>query len=118
MTASVALKAPPPRPSVIVCCYTMERIGDIHAAVSSVLKQTLPAHEIIVAVDHNDELCRALREQLPPSVAVVPNDGVRGISDNRNVGMRAATGDVIVYIDDDAVAESDWLEQLAKPFAD
>ena len=85
----------------------MERIGDIHAAVSSVLKQTLPAHEIIVAVDHNDELCRALREQLPPSVAVVPNDGVRGISDNRNVGMRAATGDVIVYIDDDAVAGCD-----------
>ena len=108
----------PVRPSVIICCYTLERLQDIREAVSSALTQSLPPHEVIVSVDHNRELYERLPAELPASVRVVLNDGVQGMSDTRNAGMQAATGDVLVFLDDDAVADPAWLEHLLKPFSD
>jgi len=106
------------RVSVIICCYTLDRLADVHEAVDSVLAQTLTPHEVIISVDHNEELLERLREELPPSVALVSNDGERGLSETRNVGVRAATGDIVAFIDDDAVAEPEWLERLTRPFSD
>ncbi|MBU6309321.1 MAG: glycosyltransferase [Planctomycetes bacterium] len=40
------------------------------------------------------------------------------ISMSRNVGIAAASGDVVAFIDDDAIPEPDWLEKLAEPYAD
>jgi cellulose synthase/poly-beta-1,6-N-acetylglucosamine synthase-like glycosyltransferase len=51
-------------------------------------------------------------------VKLVLNDGVRGVSATRNVGIRASRGDIIANLDDDAVAESDWLERLVDRFRD
>lgn len=106
------------QPSVIICCYTLERLQDIRQAVESALAQSTPPHEIVVSVDHNPELLEVLRRTLPSSVRLVLNDGAQGMSDTRNVGMNAATGDVFVFLDDDAVAEHTWLENLLKPLAD
>ena len=35
-----------------------------------------------------------------------------GISAARNLGLRSAKGDVVCYIDDDAVAQPGWLSSL------
>ncbi len=40
------------------------------------------------------------------------------ISASRNIGLAHARGDVVVFIDDDAVPEPDWLERLLEPYAD
>ncbi|GAJ08666.1 unnamed protein product, partial [marine sediment metagenome] len=42
--------------SVVICAYTTERLQDIHEAVDSVRAQTLKPHEVILALDHNEEL--------------------------------------------------------------
>ncbi|MBI2887064.1 MAG: glycosyltransferase family 2 protein [Chloroflexi bacterium] len=104
--------------TAIVCCYTLDRLDDIHAAVRSMMHQTLPPFEVVVAVDHNRELLARLRQELPASVRIVLNDGLQGLSETRNVASRAATGDVLAFLDDDAVAEPDWLEHLVRPFED
>jgi GT2 family glycosyltransferase len=36
----------------------------------------------------------------------------------RNIGLRAARGDIVVFIDADCVAEPDWLARLTAPYAD
>src|SRR5262249_3425327 len=36
----------------------------------------------------------------------------RGLSAARNVGLRAATGDIVVYTDSDCYADRDWLTHL------
>ena len=43
---------------------------------------------------------------------------VANISISRNIGLAHARGDIVVYIDDDAVPEPDWLERLLAPYAD
>jgi glycosyltransferase involved in cell wall biosynthesis len=119
-----------PTASIIICCYTEERLEDIHEAVQSVLAQTLRPHEVIISVDHNKQLyeilksCYVTSQQTQqtqgtlstPQTKVVLNEGAQGLSETRNAGIRAASGEIIAFIDDDAVAEPDWLENLVKPF--
>ena len=50
------------------------------------------------------------------SIKQVPFDDPN-ISAARNLGIEAAGGDVVAYIDDDAVAEPTWLTHLIDPFA-
>lgn len=128
-----------PEVSVIICCYTEERLKDIHEAVESVLAQALKPHEVIIAVDHNKQLYERLAEtyrdsieigrnsinlnqspnpQSPVPIVLVLNEGTHGLSETRNVGIRASNGDIVVFIDDDAVADRDWLLYLTKPFED
>jgi len=42
----------------------------------------------------------------------------RGLGAARNCGIRAARGSLLVFIDDDARAEPDWLSRLLAPFDD
>ena len=107
-----------PTISVVICAYTLERLNDIHDAVNSVLGQTLPPHQVIVSVDHNPELLERLKAEVPGGVTVAFNDGASGLSETRNVAIRHATGDIVAFMDDDAVAEKDWLQKLIKPFDD
>ncbi|MEE8470327.1 MAG: glycosyltransferase [Dehalococcoidia bacterium] len=102
--------------SVIICVYTLDRLNDIHEAVGSVLAQTLKPHEVIASVDHNEELLHRLKAELPPEVKLVLNDGAPGLSETRNAGIRASTGAIVAFIDDDAVAEESWLEELTRHF--
>ena len=50
--------------SVVVCAYTMDRWGDLCAAVDSLLVQTVPPIEIVVVIDHNPELLARARIEL------------------------------------------------------
>lgn len=106
------------RVSVIICAYSLERLDDVREAVDSISGQTRPVHQLIVSVDHNPELLNRLGETLPSSVILTANSGVKGLSETRNTGIRIATGDIIAFMDDDAVAEKDWLEKLLVPFRD
>jgi hypothetical protein len=51
-------------------------------------------------------------------VTVVPNEGSRGASTTRNAGARAAVGDILVFLDDDAEARPGWLAHLIRPLRD
>lgn len=103
--------------SVVVCAYTERRWDDLVAAVASLKAQTEPPHEIILAIDHNPALYARALAELPGTVCV-ENLGTQGLSDARNAGLAAATGDVIAFLDDDAVAEPGWLAVLAGGYAD
>jgi len=109
--------------SVVICVFTMRRWDDMLAAIGSVRAQSLPAHELIVVVDHNDELLSKLTAHLagdPASalpVTVVANEQARGLSGGKNTGVRHATGDIVAFLDDDAVADSKWLKYLADSFS-
>jgi GT2 family glycosyltransferase len=101
--------------TVVICAHTMDRLDDIGAAVRSVAEQNRPADEVILVIDHNDELLEAVADLGPK---VVPNTQAKGLSGARNTGTEMATSDVVAYLDDDATAEPGWLGALLAPFSD
>jgi GT2 family glycosyltransferase len=103
--------------SVVICAYTEDRWEDLREAVTSVQRQTLPAVETIVVIDHNPQLFARVRRELPEAVGVQTGER-RGLSGARNSGVATARGEVVAFLDDDAIAEPDWLERLAEPYAD
>ncbi|MFE0752042.1 glycosyltransferase family 2 protein [Gordonia sp. NPDC058843] len=90
-----------PTLSVIVCCYTERRRRLLDTAIAEIRAQLCPDDELVVVVDHNETLMADLATAHPDAI-VRANDGSRGLSDARNTGTAAATGDVVVFIDDDA----------------
>ena len=106
--------------SVVICVYTEDLWEDILAAVSSVRAQSRPAHETLLVVDHNQTLLERLSGEYKEveEVRVLANAGPRGLSAGRNTGIAASHGEVIAFLDDDAVAERDWLRRFAEGYAD
>lgn len=100
-----------PSVSVIICAYTQNRWQQLQATVDSVVKQSIPANEIIVVVDHNSALKLQACAELP-NAKVIENTGTKGLSGARNSGVASASSSVVAFLDDDAVADSDWLAQL------
>ena len=101
--------------SVVISTYTEARWDDFARAVDSARAQTVPTLEVVVVVDHNPALLTRVRQQMPFAV-VVENLQVPGLSGCRNSGVAAARGELIAFLDDDAVAEPDWLEHLSSGY--
>ena len=106
-----------PSVSVVIAAFSMDRWSDLREAVASVLAQRLQVLETIVVIDHNPELMAKAASELPP-VTVIANTGSRGASGARNTGAAASRAEVLVFLDDDAVASSGWLKALLQPFKD
>ncbi|MFF4793514.1 glycosyltransferase family 2 protein [Streptomyces sp. NPDC001276] len=106
--------------SVVICVYTEDRWEDILAAVASVRAQSRPAREKLLVVDHNETLLERLTREYKEveEVRVLANAGPRGLSAGRNTGIAASHGEIIAFLDDDAVAERDWLRHFAEGYDD
>jgi glycosyltransferase involved in cell wall biosynthesis len=102
--------------SVVICAYTEERWNELLRGVESVLRQTVPAREIVVAVDHNPQLLDRARAHFEGSAVVVANDQRPGLAGARNSGARATSTPIVAFLDDDARADPDWLAQLAQAY--
>lgn len=103
--------------SVVICAYTEKRWQDLLEAVDSVKQQTLSPKEIIVVIDHNPSLARLGQKELD-GVMVVENGKPRGLCGARNCGIEVATGDIVAFLDDDALADPNWLETLVSHYRD
>ncbi|ELY75971.1 glycosyl transferase family 2 [Natrinema pallidum DSM 3751] len=104
--------------SVVVCTYAMDRYDVFSACVDSVLAQTYEPLEIVLVVDGNEAVFERVRDDYGDldDVVLHCNDENHGISYSRTRGAKIATGDVVAFIDDDAVAEDDWVAELARGY--
>jgi GT2 family glycosyltransferase len=100
-----------PRVSVVVCAYdAAETIDD---CLTSLSRLTYPDFEIILVDDGSRDATVALARR---------HDGIRvleashgGLSAARNVGLGAATGEIVAYTDADVRVDPDWLTYLVQP---
>jgi cellulose synthase/poly-beta-1,6-N-acetylglucosamine synthase-like glycosyltransferase len=104
-----------PSTSVIICCYTMQRWSHLAEAVAEVDRQARGAAQILVCVDHNDAMLQKARAELPQA-RVIENTHDRGLSGARNCAVNHASGEVLVFLDDDAVPTPGWLRAVLAPF--
>ena len=113
----MAIHVPVEPVSVVICTYADERYDDLGSAIRSVQAQSVPVHEIVIAVDRNPDLLQRIALEFPAVVAV-GNSHHPGAGGARNSGVAASTGRVLVFIDDDVEVEVDWLARLLPPLAD
>lgn len=85
--------------SVIIPTYNRART--IERALISVLRQTLPAMEIIVIDDASDDITPQILAEFEGKIRLITNENNRGVSFSRNEGIKAARGDWIAFLDSD-----------------
>ena len=110
--------------SVVVCTHSTDRFEVFSEAVESVLAQRHRPLELVLVVDGNPELAARVRERFGDAaeradldgLVIHDNDENRGISYSRTKGGKLASGEVVAFVDDDAVAEPDWIERLLEVY--
>jgi O-antigen biosynthesis protein len=100
-----------PRISVVVCVYNGEQT--IQDCCEGLAELDYPDFEVIVVDDGSSDRTAAIVEPYGFQLIRTPN---RGLSQARNTGLEAATGDIVAYTDGDARPDPDWLTYLAAGF--
>jgi GT2 family glycosyltransferase len=101
-----------PKVSVVVCVYNGERTID--ACLASLKKLNYPNYEVIVVNDGSTDGTRQIAESYD-YIGLV-NQENKGLSEARNVGIRASKGEIIAFTDADCMADPDWLTYLVARF--
>lgn len=114
-------KAKKPMFFVVVCTYDTRRISDLDDCVRSLLSESYKDLEVIVVVDHNKELFDILSRKYSDmqSVRVILNDSSqKGQAACMNYGVLQSRGEIVCFIDDDAIADENWLLELLRVYND
>ena len=106
------------RVSVVLCSHTLDRYDHVREAVRSVFDQTYEDVELVLVSDGNEDVYEKFRTEYGDRADVVLhcNDENVGLLESRNNGADVATGDVVAFIDDDAVADEEWVAELASVY--
>lgn len=100
-----------PKISVVVCSFN--GASTIRDTLEGLLMLDYPFFEVIVVNDGSTDPTPEIASEYPFTLI---NSENRGLSYARNTGMKAANGEIIAYIDDDAYPDPHWLRYLALIF--
>ncbi|WP_287584510.1 glycosyltransferase family 2 protein [Candidatus Borrarchaeum sp.] len=100
--------------SVIIITYN--RCRELERCLDSLMAQKNTNFEIVVVDGGSTDCTIDLIKQYP--IKFVRESKRSGISAARNLGISNSKGGIVVFLDDDAIAEKDWLKSLVKPFED
>ncbi|HEY49370.1 MAG TPA: glycosyltransferase family 2 protein [Dehalococcoidia bacterium] len=103
--------------SISVVIVTLDRAESVRDVLDCLVRQTRQPDEVIVvdngSKDNTKEVVSSFDGRL--NIKYVYEEA-RGIPFARNAGVRNATGDIIAFIDDDCIADENWLKYIEIPF--
>jgi len=99
--------------SVIVCTYN--RAKYLEKCLESLHQQTYKNYEIIIVNGPSTDETSKVIEKFP-NLKIINQEQLDGLSNARNLGIKAAKGDIIGFIDDDAITNQDWIERIMNTF--
>ena len=102
------------RISVVCCTYDPALYDAFREAADSVLAQTHEDRELVIVIDGDRDLADRVESDYDDreDVLLHCNDRNIGLLASRNRGAELASGEVVAFIDDDAVADPEWLAEL------
>lgn len=99
--------------SVVICTYNREKY--IAESINASLNQTVSHsyYQVIVvnnnSTDATDDICRKLLEEKQFSYFI---EEKQGLSHARNRGIKESQGEIIVFVDDDAIMKPDYIANM------
>lgn len=115
-----AIAALHPLTSIVIVNWN--RAGLTRLCIESVLRWSIwPRLEIVLVDNGSTDGSREVLEELQdahPELHVVFNDGNRGFAAATNQGIRAASGEFLVLLNNDTVPARGWLPRLLRHLAD
>jgi GT2 family glycosyltransferase len=100
------------QPRVSVCVCTRNRPDELRSCLESIRRSALPVYETVVADDSTDDrTARMLAGERPGSPIIYVQGPKVGLGANRNRALRAASGDYVLFLDDDACLGEHFLER-------
>lgn len=104
-----------PTVSVIITAFNREDL--ILRAIHSVLQQTYTDYEIILVDDAStDKTVEKVQSLNHPKITIIQNPKNRGIGGAKNIGIEAAQGKYIAFLDSDDSWTADKLEKHLEDF--
>lgn len=97
--------------AVVVCTHLEERLQLLAEALRSLQQQTRRPDEVAVVVDGNESLADGVR-RVASDARVVALSCQSGLAAARNAGVAACSADVVLFLDDDALADREWVARL------
>lgn len=108
--------------SVVITSYATERLKDIYELLDSIKAQAYPNMETIFVAERSravfDKVKIYAEKNSIPNITVVFNNSEPGASAARNLGIKEARGEIIAFVDDDALLFPDWAAELVKSYRD
>lgn len=97
------------------------RLGRLQDCVQSVISQkTSFPFEVIVVIDgpESEKMKSELEKRFGRLTRLIVDTSLsrRGSPGAKNVGLRISRGEIVVFVDDDTVAEEGWLETIIKSY--
>jgi glycosyltransferase involved in cell wall biosynthesis len=111
-----------PLVSIVVTSYALERLNDVCELLDSIRVQHYPRTETIFVAESSHELERRVsrhaQENNMHNFRAFFNSGEPGASAARNLGIQRAGGEIIAFVDDDALLFPDWASEMVKTYDD
>lgn len=106
-----------PLVSIIVLNY--KRLTALDQTLQSVIAQEYPNKEVIVVDNHSEENVASLVRKFGSDIQLIELDTNLGSCGGRNVGIRAARGEVVILLDNDvSFLSSNAVETVVRLFED
>ena len=99
--------------NVTVCIPTRNRPDDLAECLDSIAVSSIPVTEVVVSDDSTDDCTRDLVAARYPHVKYVFGPR-KGLGPNRNSAIAAASGEWILFLDDDARLGPDFLAEMMR----
>ncbi len=111
-----------PLVSIVTTGYTLDRLKDITELLDSINAQTYKNTETLIVAERLPELADGIKKYIAEkgyaNMRVLFNEGEWGSYPSRNLAIGEAKGDIIAFVDDDAIPFPDWVEQTVKVYDD
>jgi GT2 family glycosyltransferase len=95
--------------SVSVCICTRNRPEELARTLESVRASSRPVDQVVVSDDSQGPATRQLIESRFPEVIYTAGPR-RGLGANRNTAVEHASGEFVLFLDDDCLLDEHWLE--------
>ncbi len=108
--------------SIIITCYTLNRLEDITELLDTIQSQNYKNVETLIVTERSPQLTESIKTYINvkgyPDVQVIYNEGQWGSYPSRNLGVKQAAGEIIAFVDDDALLLPGWAEATVRAYAE